>query len=77
MAESVAYKTDKLDILWLQLLTGVPEMELPKIIEVSRMSDGVLVTFADGMVTRLTLEVLYAAAIDPDSLPKFFTNETA
>jgi DUF971 family protein len=50
-------------------------MEPPKIIEVSRMSDGILVTFADGMVTRLTSEVLYAAAIDPDSLPKFFADE--
>lgn len=47
-------------------------MEQPQIIEVSRLSDGVLVTFSDAKVTLIRTADLYALAVSPDSLPQFF-----
>ncbi len=48
-------------------------MEQPQIIEVSRLSDGVLVTFSDAKVTLIRTADLYAlGAGSPDSLPQFF-----
>jgi len=50
-------------------------MEPPEIIESVRLSDGVLVTFSDGKVALLRTPVLYALAVDPDTLPPFFKND--
>jgi hypothetical protein len=52
-------------------------MAQAKIIEVSHLSGGVLVTFSDGKVTFLNPTILYAFAVDPLSLPQFFTADGA
>jgi hypothetical protein len=50
-------------------------MQRPNIVEVSHLWSGILVTFADGKVVRLTADELYALAVSPDSLPQFFKSE--